>query len=167
MDLPPNQLGPGWRRKAVNQVSRMNTGRNDGRSGIAMVADLAAQELRKAKYLEARPAFDKQDAFHKDREAAGARDEAARLLTPPSTLVGDPQTELVPAIRPGDQPPAVRLSMVNTLADPNTIAVDASEQRASVATLANVLSLALDAQGHRRRQELDREDAVPPDGRGT
>jgi hypothetical protein len=39
----------------------------------------------------------------------------------------------------------VRLSYTDTLASPDTIAVDASKQRAYVATRANVLSPALDA----------------------
>jgi len=93
-----------------------------------------------------RPAtFDRQDAFHKTREAERARDDADRLLKPPSRLVGSPQTELVPAVHEGDQASIVRLTMVDTLAEPNTISVSASEQRASVANRANVLAPALDA----------------------
>ena len=120
--------------------------KTDGRSGIATVAEYAARELRNAEHLETRPAFDKTDAFFKEREAEQAREEAARLLKPPKALVGSADTELLPDLWPDEKPSALRLSMVCTLADPNMISVDASEMRASVATRANVLSPALDAQ---------------------
>ena len=68
------------------------------RSGIAVAAELAAHELRKAEKLEQRPSFDRTDAIMKRLEARRARDEAARLLTPPERLVGSPDTELVPAL---------------------------------------------------------------------
>jgi hypothetical protein len=115
------------------------------RSGIGMVAELAAREGRNAERLEARPAYDKTDAFRKRIEAGWSRGESARLLDAlPETLVGDASTELVPGIRPADQPALARLSMVDTLAVPDVISVDASEQRASSATRAGVLSAALD-----------------------
>jgi hypothetical protein len=60
----------------------------------------------------------------------------------------DASTELVPPTvwgPGGASVPTVRLSYTHTLASPDTIAVDASEQRANVATRANVLSPALDA----------------------
>jgi hypothetical protein len=123
----------------------MNNRKAFGRSGIALRAEYAAAELRKAKHLETRPAFDATDAFFKAREAADARKEADRLLTPPKDLIGSAETELVPTIEPGKTAPAVRLNMVCTLADPNTISVDASEQRAMAATRVGVLSPALDA----------------------
>jgi len=70
---------------------------NDGRSGISLIAELADREARKADHLDARPAFDKSDAFHKRIESGWARGESARLLDClPATLVGSPETELVP-----------------------------------------------------------------------
>jgi hypothetical protein len=115
------------------------------RSGIALAASLAVHEEQNVDRLEARPAFDKTDAFHKRLEAARARAESERLLDClPVTLVGDPSTELVPGIGPSDNPAITRLSMVDTLALPDVIAVDASEQRACSASRAGVLSAALD-----------------------
>ena len=52
--------------------------------------------------------------------------------------------ELAPADGSPIDAPAARLQFVNTLADPTTIAVDASEHRAAVATRVGVLSVALD-----------------------
>jgi hypothetical protein len=115
------------------------------RSRISFVAELAAREERNADRLEARPAYDKADAIHKRFESARARAESDRLRDClPETLVGDPSTELVPAIRPSDEYSPARLSMVDTLAVPDVIAVDASEQRAHQATKLGVLSSALD-----------------------
>ena len=51
----------------------------------------------------------------------------------------------MPGIRPGDHPANTRLSMVDTLAVPDVIAIDASEQRAHRATKVGVLFSALDA----------------------
>jgi hypothetical protein len=77
-----------------------NNARSDGRSGNSLIAELAAREAPKADQLDARPAFDKTDAFHKHLEAGRARGEAPRLLDAlPPTLVGSPETELVPGIR--------------------------------------------------------------------
>jgi hypothetical protein len=64
----------------------MNDRKRDGRSGITVAADYGAAELRKAEHLETRPAFDKTDAFFKEREAEQAREEAARLLMAPTEL---------------------------------------------------------------------------------
>jgi hypothetical protein len=109
------------------------------------VASLAVREEHNAERLEARPAFDKTDAFHKRIEAGRARGESARLLDSlPETLVGHGSTELVPGVRPADNPSNTRLWMVDTLDTPGVIAVDASEQRTHSATRAGVLSPALD-----------------------
>jgi len=117
----------------------------DGRSGISLIAELADREARKADHLDARPAFDKTDAFHKHLEAGRARGEAARLLDAlPATLVGSPDTEVVPGIEGEAQVPIPRITMVDTLAVPDVISVDASEQRAMGAHRAGVLSAALD-----------------------
>jgi hypothetical protein len=119
--------------------------RRDGRSGISLIAELADREARKADHLEARPAFDKTDAFLKRIEAGRARGEAARLLDAlPPTLVGSPETELVPGITRDTQAPIPRITMVDTLAIPDVISVDASEQRAMGAHRVGVLSAALD-----------------------
>ena len=70
----------------------LDSARKDGRSGISL-AKLADREARKADHLDARPAFDKTDAFHKRIEAGWVRGEAARLLDAlPPTLVGSPET---------------------------------------------------------------------------
>jgi hypothetical protein len=132
--------------------------RNDGRSGISLIAELADREARKADHLEARPAFDKSDAFHKHLEAGRARGESARLLDClPETLVGSPETELVPAIQGESQVPIPRLTMVDTLAVPDVISVDASEQRAMSAHKAGVLSAALDtAKSAKARNSIEK-----------
>jgi hypothetical protein len=115
------------------------------RSGISTVADYAAHELRRAEKLEQREPFDALDAARKSVEAERARADAVRLLKPPHNLIGDASTEIVPAPESGVQVPAARKYFVDTLEHPSTISVDASEQRASLATRANVLSPALDA----------------------
>jgi hypothetical protein len=116
------------------------------RSGIAFVARLAATEELKAERLERRPGFDQTDAMFKRLEAAQARVEAERLRTAlPDRLAGDASTEIVPAIGHGESASLARLTMVDTLTNPDTISVDASEQRVSQAHRAGVLSPALDA----------------------
>lgn len=111
-----------------------------------MVAELAAREARNAERLQRRPAFDRLDEIRKPIEAQRAREESVRLLKAPEALVGAAATELVPARTDNEQLSPARLSWLDTLATPNVIAVDASEHRASLATRANVLSEALDAQ---------------------
>jgi hypothetical protein len=115
------------------------------RSSLSRAVERAVHEEQNADRLDARPAFDKTDAFHKRLEAGRAHGEAARLRDClPETLVGDPSTEMVPALQPTDEYSPARLSMVDTLAVPDVIAVDASEQRAHRATKVGVLSAALD-----------------------
>ena len=122
---------------------------SDGRSGISATAELAVREEHQAERLDRRAAFDVTDRVCKTLEAERARQDAERALRPPSALVGDASTELVPAaqwgLNVGDSIPPVRLSYTDTLANPETVAVDASEQRAWLATRANLLSPALDA----------------------
>jgi hypothetical protein len=75
--------------------------KRDGRSGISFIAELADREARKADHLDARPAFDQTDAFHKRLEAGRARGEAARLLDAlPATLVGSSETGIGPRHHP-------------------------------------------------------------------
>jgi hypothetical protein len=128
------------------------------RSGISFVAELAVREERNADRLDVRPAYDKADAIHKRFEAARARAESERLRDClPESLVGHPSTENVPAVRPTDNPSMARLSMVDTLAVPDVIAVDASEQRAHSAARAGVLSSALDtAKTARARNAIEK-----------
>lgn len=116
------------------------------RSGISVVAEYAQHELNRAEKLKRRAPFDPIDAFHKSREAEQARADGDRLLKPPRHLVGDARTELVPgASYDAKDVAAARFSFIDTLSDPNTISVDASEHRASIATRVGVLSSALDA----------------------
>jgi len=67
---------------------------------------------------------------------------------PPDQLVGDVTTELVAAaegpLAEGVNIPNVRLHWLGTLADPDSVTIDASEHRAALATRAGVLSAALD-----------------------
>src|SRR5262249_27341843 len=116
-----------------------------GRSGISIRAEQAARDLRTAEKLERRRAFDPTDARFKAIEAQHAREEGDRLLTAPDQLVGDARMELVSDAGGESDVPDTRLHYLNTLADPNTINLDASEHRAAVATRAGVLSAALDA----------------------
>jgi hypothetical protein len=124
------------------------------RSGLAVAIEQAMRERRRADVLEQDDARDPADAFSRRLEAGRARGEAARLLTPPAPLVGSEETELVPAITAPDLAPAdgsahlvplSRVDYVNTLADPDAVAIDASEHRTSLLQRAGVLSLGLDA----------------------
>jgi hypothetical protein len=118
----------------------------DGRSGLAHTADLAAYELRQAAKLARRRAVDPVAAFHNTREAERTREDGERLLEAPTHLIGDASLELVPALASPE--PALsheRRHVLNTLAEPTTISIDASEHRAHAATKAGVLSAALDA----------------------
>lgn len=117
----------------------------DARSGIAFTAERAVHERNKAEKLARRRAFDPVDAVCKVREAEQARADGERLLSPPAHLIGEARTELVPAPTPDEPVPMARLCFLDTLADPTTISIDASEHRAAVATRAGVLSPALDA----------------------
>ena len=119
--------------------------KKDGRSGISIRAERAAQEFRKAERLERRRPVDSTDALFKPIEAQGARDEGKRLLVPPERLVGDASTELVPDHEWGVEASDERWSIIGTLSEPTSISVDASEHRAAVASRAGVLSAALDA----------------------
>jgi serine/threonine protein kinase len=76
--------------------------------------------------------------------AERARADGKRLLKPPRRLVGNARTEVVPAVEQDERVPAARQTFINTLAEPNTISVDASEHRVSIATRAGVLSSAID-----------------------
>lgn len=118
---------------------------DDGRSGISSAAEHAADAFREAEKLERREPLDGRDAILKDLWAEQARADGERLLKPPHTLVGDATTEIVPAASPGEKMAPSRRYFLDTLEHPNMISVDASEQRASVATRANVLSPAIDA----------------------
>jgi hypothetical protein len=119
--------------------------KKDGRSGISVRAELAAQEFRKADRLVHRRARDSTDALFKPIEAQCARDEGERMLAPPENLVGDVHTELVPDHEWGVEATDERWSIIGTLSEPTSISVDASEHRATVASRAGVLSAALDA----------------------
>jgi hypothetical protein len=117
----------------------------DARSDISTVAAYASHEFRTAAKLELRPALDGVDGFLKVREAERARADGEAFLKPPKNLIGDASTEIVPAPEPGAKVASARRSFLSTLAEPNTISVDASEHRAAVASRAGVLSAALDA----------------------
>lgn len=118
--------------------------RRKGRSGLAKIVEYAVHELHHSERLHARDSFDRLDAIRKPVEAERAKEDAERLLKPPAQLIGDPNTEIVPA-RNRESDGDARLSLVCTLETPDLISVDASEHRASLATRANVLSAALDA----------------------
>ena len=60
-----------------------------------------------------------------------------------------------------------RLSMIDTLATPNIVGVDASEHRAILATRANVLSQALDAQAAPRTKHGWYSQAAKPQRDGS
>lgn len=79
------------------------------------------------------------------------------MLTPPPDLVGQRCTELVPALAADEKPSPARRYYVDTLEQPNIISIDAAEQRADLATRANVLSPALDASASARaRNSIER-----------
>ncbi len=133
------------------------SGAFETRSGITATAEHAARELRKAEKLERREAFDPRDAVLKSLEAERARADGETLLAPPRNLVGERNTEIVPALAADEKPSSARRYYVDTLEYPNTISIDAAEQRADVATRANVLSPALDAAvSARARDSIER-----------
>ena len=86
------------------------------------------------------------DALFKPIDARKAREDGLRLFQAPKNLVGKSSTELVPGPQDSEPLSPTRLRMLDTLATPNIISVDASEHRASLAARAQVLSLSLDTQ---------------------
>ena len=117
----------------------------DARSGVSTAAEYADRLLRKADRLEQRRAHDVLHERRESLEAERARGYGEGLLRPPKCLIGDSSTEIVPAPGPEARLPLARREIVDTLARPNMISVDASDHRASDATRAGVLSSALDA----------------------
>ena len=112
-------------RKAGNAVAAFET-----RSGITATAEHAARELRQAEKPERRDPFDPRDAALKSLQAKRARADGEALLTPPPNLVGERSTEIVPALAADEKPSSPRRCYVDTLEYPNTISIDAAEQRA-------------------------------------
>lgn len=118
---------------------------SDARSGISTIAEHANRELRTSETLRRRTPIDKVDALCLPIEADRAEADGVRMLKAPANLVGSADTEIAPAIAGDAKPSNVRRYYTNTLEQPNMISVDASEDRAALATAAGVLSLALDA----------------------
>jgi hypothetical protein len=113
------------------------------RSKTSKQAEEAARKLREAEKLERRRSVDWSDTALKPLYAQRAREEGERLLKAPECLIGSASTELV---SPQDiDEYNTREYLHCTLDEPNTISVAAAEQRAEVATRANVLAPALDA----------------------
>jgi hypothetical protein len=116
------------------------------RTKVAAKAEAAATLFRQAEKLEHRRPVDFCERVLNPIEAQRKHEEAARLLAVGEhSLAGSARTELVSKKEPDEQWTAEREYIIDTLENPNAIAVDASEQRASLAARANVLSPALDA----------------------
>ena len=122
----------------------VKTPHDQGRSDISTIAEYAVRELEIADRLDVREPFRPGDRVLDRVEAARSRADADRLLDTIGKLVGSPETELVPAPREGDAVPNVRRSYLCTLADPNSISVDASEHRTALLARAGVLSAGID-----------------------
>ena len=112
---------------------------------LATQAEFAVRELSQAEKLERRPPLDKHEIVMNPPRARQAREDGERLMVPPDRLIGDARTELVPGFEPDEKFQPDRAHFLDTLAEPNTISVDASEHRTQMATRAGVLSTALDA----------------------
>ncbi len=113
---------------------------------IALRAEQAAHKFREAEKLEHRRPVDFCERVLNPIQAKRKHEEAEGLLAVDrESLVGSPGTELVSKMEPDEKWTAEREYVIDTLENPSTIAVDASEQRASLAARANVLSPALDA----------------------
>jgi hypothetical protein len=117
--------------------------KRDMPSTTAKRAKEAERKLREANKLDKRRSVDWSDAALKPLYAQRAREEGERLLAAPEGLVGSAATELV-SPREADED-NTRDYLLCTLDEPNTISVAAADQRAEVATRANVLAPALDA----------------------
>ncbi|HXG90032.1 MAG TPA: hypothetical protein VNJ02_17020 [Vicinamibacterales bacterium] len=110
-----------------------------------MRAEKAVRQLTVAEKHERRKPVDWSDAALKPVHAERARLKGRELLAAPTELVGSTHTELVAAEDPDERQSQERLQLRETLNNPDVIGIDASEQRADVATRAGVLSPALDA----------------------
>jgi hypothetical protein len=109
-------------------------------------AEQAARKHGEAEKLARRRPVDFCESILNPAEAERKFAETEALLTVDSTtLVGSPTTEMVSAVEPGEQWTPVRDCVIDTLSEPTSISIAASEQRASAAAMANVLSPALDA----------------------
>jgi hypothetical protein len=116
------------------------------RTKVAAKAEEAARLFRQAERLEHRRPVDFCERVLNPLEARRKHEEAEQLLAVDhEALVGSRGTELVSKREPDEKWTAEREYVIDTLENPNTIDVDASEQRASLAARANVLSPALDA----------------------
>lgn len=114
------------------------------KSEIAERAETANHKFREAERLERRRPVDWSERALNPLNASRAREEGERLLAAPEQLEGHATTELVPANEPDAPGSQARLCLLETLREPNTISVAASDQRAYAATRANVLAPALD-----------------------
>ena len=139
----------------------------DARSGISTVAGYASHEFRNAERLERRPAYDRADAFHKLREAAQARVEGERLLTPPKELVGDARTRNRPRSHP--RGPGPECPLVFPVYPRRSRHDQRGRGRASRSGCHEGWRPVTRPRcgGLRPGEKLNREDAVPPDGGGS
>ena len=136
--------GPLVRRTRERYSRTMKTPSDQGRSHVSTLAEYAVRELENADRLDVCQPLGIGDRVLSRVEAARSRADADRFLDSVGRLVGSPETELVPAPREGDAVPNVRRSYLCTLADPNSISVDASEHRTALLARTGVLSAGLD-----------------------
>jgi hypothetical protein len=135
----------------------MKSPAEQGRSGISTIAEYAVHELHNAEKLDVREILKPSDAVLNRMEAARSRVDAARLLDMTGELVGSADTELVPAVREGEHVPNARRYFLCTLADPNSIAIDASEHRTALLARVGVLSAGIDtSKSARARNSIEK-----------
>ncbi|HXG70995.1 MAG TPA: hypothetical protein VNJ04_10360 [Gemmatimonadaceae bacterium] len=104
---------------------------------ITMRAEKAVRQLTVAEKYDRRKPVDWSDAALKPVHAERARLKGRELLAAPTELVGSTKTELVAAEDLDEPQSQERLQLRETLNNPDVIGIDASEQRAEVATRAS------------------------------
>jgi hypothetical protein len=128
-----------------------------GRSDISTIAEYAVHELQNADRLDVREAARPADAVLNRIEAGRSRADAARFLEMTGELIGSAEMELVPTVREGEHVPNARRYFLCTLADPNSIAVDASEHRTALLARVGVLSAGIDtSKSARARNSIEK-----------
>ena len=121
-----------------------------GRSEADDPGTKGAKAMQTAMVLEERPAFDQFDAMAKPLEAKYARQEGSALLAPPEGKVlrgaGEAMVRDVAAgngLSPEQR--AIELLLIDTLEQPTTVNLGASQLRVEAAAKLGILQPALDA----------------------
>ena len=107
-------------------------------------SERVARATLAARRVAAQPAASRYDSTVRQFRAEDELREVPGLLQPPANLRRGGR-EAIPDRSPAEQPGRVRQRLLDTLENPNSIAVEASSQRLEVALDAGVLPMAMDA----------------------